>query len=171
MPVTMDEARAWLRLGAADEDALVERLIGAVTNMCEAFTGQWLLARDGAEVLTVRRQTARLAARPVVAIDVVARIDTGGDDVVLDPADYRVDIADGLAAVMVAGATDGTRLRVAYRAGMAEAAADVPAAIRHGMLRMVQHLYEARDDAKVDPPAAVAALWQPWRRIAVGAGR
>ncbi|WP_283418225.1 hypothetical protein [Sphingopyxis sp. Geo48] len=171
MPVTMDEARAWLRLGAANEDALVERLIGAVTNMCEAFTGQWLLARDGAEVLTVRRQTARLAARPVVAIDVVARIDTGGDDVVLDPADYRVDIADGLAAVTVAGATDGTRLRVAYRAGMAEAAADVPAAIRHGMLRMVQHLYEARDDAKVDPPAAVAALWQPWRRIAVGAGR
>ena len=78
MPVTMDEARAWLRLGAANEDALVERLIGAVTNMCEAFTGQWLLARDGAEVLTVRRQTARLAARPVVAIDVVARIDTGG---------------------------------------------------------------------------------------------
>lgn len=171
MPVTMDEARAWLRLGAANEDALVERLIGAVTNMCEAFTGQWLLARDGAEVLTVRRQTARLAARPVVAVDMVARIDTDGDDVVLDPADYRVDIADGLAAVTVAGATDGTRLRVAYRAGMAEAAADVPAAIRHGMLRMVQHLYEARDDAKVDPPAAVAALWQPWRRIAVGAGR
>lgn len=171
MPVTMDEARAWLRLGAADEDALVERLIGAVTNMCETFTGQWLLARDGAEVLTVRRQTARLAARPVVAVDMVARIDAGGDDVVLDPADYRVDIADGLAAVTVAGATDGTRLRVAYRAGMAEAAADVPAAIRHGMLRMVQHLYEARDDAKADPPAAVAALWQPWRRIALGAGR
>lgn len=171
MPVTMDEARAWLRLGAADEDALVERLIGAVTNMCEAFTGQWLLARDGAEVLMVRRQTARLAARPVVAVDMVARIDTGGDDVVLDPADYRVDIADGLAVVTVAGATDGTRLRVAYRAGMAEAAADVPAAIRHGMLRMVQHLYEARDDAKADPPAAVAALWQPWRRIALGAGR
>ena len=171
MPVTMDEARAWLRLGAADEDALVERLIGAVTNMCEAFTGQWLLARDGAEVLTVRRQTARLAARPVVAVDMVARIATGGDEVVLDPADYPVDIADGLAAVMVAGATDGTRLRVAYRAGMAEAAADVPAAIRHGMLRMVQHLYEARDDAKADPPAAVAALWQPWRRIALGAGR
>lgn len=171
MPVTMDEARAWLRLGAADEDALFERLIGAVTNMCEAFTGQWLLARDGAEVLTVRRQTARLAARPVVAVDMVARIDTGGDEVVLDPADYRVDIADGLAVVTVAGATDGTRLRVAYRAGMAEAAADVPAAIRHGMLRMVQHLYEARDDAKADPPAAVAALWQPWRRIALGAGR
>ena len=171
MPVTMDEARAWLRLGAANEDALVERLIGAVTNMCEAFTGQWLLARDGAEVLTVRRQTARLAARPVVAVDMVARIDTGGDEVVLDPADYRVDIADGLAVVTVAGATDGTRLRVAYRAGMAEAAADVPAAIRHGMLRMVQHLYEARDDAKADPPAAVAALWQPWRRIALGAGR
>lgn len=171
MPVTMDEARAWLRLGAADEDALVERLIGAVTNMCEAFTGQWLLARDEAEVLTVRRQTARLAARPVVAVDMVARIDTGGDEVVLDPADYRVDIADGLAVVTVAGATDGTRLRVAYRAGMAEAAADVPAAIRHGILRMVQHLYEARDDAKANPPAAVAALWQPWRRIALGAGR
>lgn len=43
MEVSLDEARAWLRLGAGDEDALVERLIGASANMCEMFIGQWLI--------------------------------------------------------------------------------------------------------------------------------
>lgn len=55
--------------------------------------------------------------------------------------------------------------------GMAETAAEVPAAIRLGMLRMIQHLYEARDDTGWAPPAAIAALWHPWRRVMLGGGR
>ncbi|KTE19565.1 hypothetical protein ATE67_12950 [Sphingopyxis sp. H050] len=171
MPVSLEDARAWLRLGAGDEDALVERLIGAVTNICEAFTGQWLIVRAGEEVLALRDRTARLAARPVVGIDAVAAIDAGGGETALSEADYRVDIAGGAARVTVPGAADGARVRVAYRAGMADTASEVPAAIRHGMLRMVQHLYAARDDAALAPPAAIAALWQPWRRLSLGGER
>ncbi len=171
MPVSLEDARAWLRLGAMDEDALIERLIGAVTNICEAFTGQWLVVRAGEEMLMLQHRTARLVARPIAGVDAVAAIDAGGGETMLDEADYRVDVVEGAARVTVPGAAEGTRLRVAYRAGMAETAAEVPAAIRHGMLRMIQHLYEARDDAGRTPPAAVAALWQPWRRVTLGGGR
>jgi hypothetical protein len=50
---------------------------------------------------------------------------------------------------------------------LAEAWADVPQGLRHGAIRLAAHLYRRRDDeADVStPPAAVAALWRPWRRL------
>ena len=83
----------------------------------------------------------------------------------------RVAIVDGAASITVTGASVGTQLRIAYRAGLAADAAGVPEAIRHGILRMVQHLYEARDGSGEAPPAMVAALWQPWRRMTIGGAR
>jgi hypothetical protein len=62
-------------------------------------------------------------------------------------------------------------VHLAYRAGLAPNANGVPEAIRQGIVRMVQHLHEARDGAGTPPPAAVAALWQPWRRLTLGSGR
>lgn len=38
--------------------------------------------------------------------------------------------------------------------------------LRHGILRLAAHHYRERDDARLDtPPAAVAALWRPFRRL------
>ncbi|MBA3940524.1 MAG: hypothetical protein C0520_04870 [Sphingopyxis sp.] len=170
MGVSLEEARAWLRLGAGTEDALVERLIGAAVNICETFTGQRLIVRAAEEVVPLRAGVARPAARPVVAIESVALVAEGGVETPLDPGGYRVDIVAGRAQVTVPGAGDG-QVRIAVRAGLAEAADDLPGAIRHGLERMVQHLYEARDDRERPPPAAIAALWQPWRRLALGRER
>ena len=171
MVVSLEEARAWLRLGAGDEDALVERLIDAATNICEAFTGQWLVEREGEEIVSLRQGVARIFARPVVAVDAVTLIGTGGSETVLDTAAYRVDIAGGAARVTVPGPAGEAQVRIAYRAGLAAAAEGVPAAIRHGVVRMIRHLYEARDREEASPPAAIAALWQPWRRTMLGAGQ
>ena len=44
-PVSLNEARSWLRLGATVDDAVVAGLIRAATNICEAFIGQWLIVR------------------------------------------------------------------------------------------------------------------------------
>lgn len=170
MVVSLEEARAWLRLGATDEDALVERLIEAATGICEAFTGQWLVVREGEEVVALRQGVARIVARPVAAVDAATLIEADGGEVVLDAADYRVEIAGGSARVTVPDATADARIRIAYRAGLAAEAVEVPAAIRHGIVRMVQHLYQARDGEEA-PPAAIAALWQPWRRTVLGSGQ
>lgn len=171
MPVSLDEARAWLRLGAEDEDALVERLIAASANICEAFTGQWLIERDGEEIVPLKRGAARIAARPVIAVEGVTLIAADGGETALDAAAYRVAVEGGRARVAVPGADGDARVRISYRAGLAEAAEDLPGAMRHGIVRMVQHLYEARDDRTRSPPAAIAALWQPWRQLTLGGGR
>ena len=44
--------------------------------------------------------------------------------------------------------------------------AEAPPALNEGILRFAAHLYRQRDQS-VDsaPPAAVAALWRPWREL------
>lgn len=41
----------------------------------------------------------------------------------------------------------------------------LPEALRHGVIRLAAHLYRDGDGAAAAPPAAVAALWRPWRRM------
>ena len=57
------------------------------------------------------------------------------------------------------------RVRVGGSAGMAENENAVPEPIRQGVLRLVAHLFTARDGEGGDPPAAVTALWRPYRRL------
>jgi hypothetical protein len=52
-------------------------------------------------------------------------------------------------------------------AGLAVSANEVPEPIRQGILRLVAHLFTARDGTG-DPPAAVTALWRPYRRMRLG---
>jgi hypothetical protein len=42
---------------------------------------------------------------------------------------------------------------------------DVPEAIRQGVLRLVAHMFASRDGDGGSPPAAVTALWRPYRRM------
>lgn len=60
----------------------------------------------------------------------------------------------------------------AFTAGsFAEASewADLPEAVRHGIVRLAAHQFRQRDDDRGAglPPAAVAALWRPFRRLRV----
>ena len=41
----------------------------------------------------------------------------------------------------------------------------IPEPIRQGVLRLVAHLFAARDDGGGEMPAAVTALWRPYRRM------
>lgn len=168
-PVNLNEARGWLRLGATIDDAVVAQLVRAATNICEAFIGQWLIARAAEEIVPLDGGAIRLGARPVVAVDDVALLLPGGGALLLDEADYRVSIArDGTASVAIHESGEAAQARIGYRAGMAAGANGIPEAIRQGIVRMTQHLHEARDGGGAAPPAAIAALWQPWRRLTLG---
>jgi uncharacterized phiE125 gp8 family phage protein len=171
-PVGVAEAKAWLRLGAGQDDAVVAGLIRSATDLCEAFTGQMLIVRTVTEEMPVRAGWIRLVKRPVVAIEGVAGL-AGGDETPLAAEAWQHEIdRDGAARMRVEAAGEATRLRVTYRAGLAAEVNGVPEAIRQGLARMIQHLHEGRSEAREEfgraPPAIVAALWQPWRRVGLG---
>ena len=171
-PVSLNEARSWLRLGATIDDAVVAGLVRAATNICEAFIGQWLIVRAGEEVLPPRGRTVQPGARPVVGVDGVTLLFPDGVEAALNNGDYRTAIGrDGTARVTIDDPGSAVRVRVAYRAGIADGANAIPEAIRQGIVRMTQYLHDARDGTGATPPAAIAALWQPWRRLTLGGGR
>lgn len=163
--MTSEDAKAYLRLETAQDDALVARLVASAQTLCEAFLGQMLVRREVQETLAATGGWQRLGGAPVAAITAVERVATDGSAVALAIGDYAIDIdpaGDGWVRASGPG-----RVRVTYRAGMAEDAAGVPAAIAHGVTRLAAHLYAHRDDS-VGPPAAVAALWRPYRRMRLG---
>ena len=160
--MTVDDTKAYLRLQTGDEDAVVARLVASARSLCEAFLGQLLLRREVVETLASGGAWQRLGAGPVAEIAQVVRVAEDGGTAPLAVGDYAIDIdpaGDGWVRWTGAG-----RVRVTYRAGMAENEADVPAGIAQGITRLAAHLYAHRDDS-VGPPAAVTALWRPFRRI------
>jgi len=164
-PVALADVKAFLRIGTGEEDALLGALIGSASEVCEAFTGRALLPRDLLETLPASSAWTRFGAAPVRSIDGVETTSAAL------PADaYAIDIdAAGDGWVRVFGAGGARVVRVAYSAGLAAEAEGLPEAIRHGIVRLAAHLYAERDgEPGSGPPAAVTALWRPWRRMPFG---
>lgn len=172
VPVSLNEARGWLRLGPSIDDAVIAQLLRASTSICEAYIGQWLIVRTATDLLPVRGGAVRLAARPVIAVETVTLLPANDEETVLGAGDYRlIREPGGAARLVISFPGDADRVRISYRAGMAAGVNDIPEAIRQGIVRMTQHLHDARDGAGETPPAVIAALWQPWRRLSLGGGR
>lgn len=160
----LPEAKAFLRIDGSDDDPALARMIEAAAGLAEEFTGQLLVARAVVETVAAATAWHRLLARPVASIEAVA---AGDPPAALDAAGYGIDIdASGDGWVRVPGLGCRATASVSYQAGLAPDWASLPAPIRQGVLRLVAHLYTSRDRADdAGPPAAVAALWRPYRRM------
>lgn len=166
--VSMAEAQAYARVETGEEEALLAALVRTASALCESFTGQVLVARAFEEVLPASGQWQRLALTPVRSIGEVARVAADGTPTVIPSGEYEVDIdSQGNGWVRMTNGGDG-QLRIRGEAGIAAEPNHVPEPLRQGILRLVAHLFATRDGAGGEPPAAVTALWRPYRRIRLG---
>lgn len=165
--VALAELKDWLGIHTVGEDALLVRLLTSALEACEAFTGTMPLVQACAEVLPARPEWQRLFARPVSAITQVSGLPAEGSAFPLAGDAYELDIeADGTGLVRVIRPGAAGRIDVHYLAGLATGWSALPDGLRHGAVRLAAHLYRSRDTGTdVDMPAAVAALWRPWRRM------
>lgn len=164
--VTMSEAQAYVRIETGEEEAIIAGLIHTATALCESFLGQVVVAREFIRDVRASGCWERLDVTPVRSISGVSAVDPSGVATPLPSSSFAVDIdSSGDGWVRVTDAASATRVRVSGTAGMAENPSDVPEPIRQGVLRLVAHLFASRDGAGGDPPAAVTALWRPYRRM------
>lgn len=148
--------KARLRIVSVDEDDLVAAFAEAALGIAEQLTGQALIARTMTQRIVGIGGWQRLAARPVRAIDAVA----DGAGVALPVGSYAVDIdGNGLGWARIDG---GQVARASFTAGLAEDWDALPAAIRDGAAMLAAHLFDDRSGA-APVPAAVGALWRPFR--------
>lgn len=160
LAVSLGEVKAYLRIDGAEEDALLAGLVRTAAALCEAFTGLVLIAEPRSETVAADGEWHRLSATPVRGFEGAFVAD---DAVAFD----SLTDAAGDGWVRLSGSAAGSApVRVAVKAGIADDWNGVPEPLRQGIVRLTAHLYANRDAAgDAGPPAAVAALWRPWRRM------
>lgn len=156
--------RAYLRMEGGAEQALLERVAGSAIALGEAFTGAVFVRRAVTQTVAASAQWGALTQAPVVSIAAVA--DAGGTALPVDA--YAVDLdADARGWVRVIGVS--ARVTVTYTAGLAATWDALDPPLAQGAVLLAAHLFEARAfegrGAGAQPPAAVTALWRPYRRV------
>ncbi len=183
-PVSLAEAKAFLRVGHGDEDALIGLMIRAARTGVESLTGRALIVRDFRETLDgwpLRRFSAAgtafaLARPPLASVSEVRVRDHTGDEIVWDPAEYRID-TDYDPGRIIARAPFGfprpgkraASVEIDFTAGYGVSADEVPAPLREATLIYAGRLYARGDAPEValrgegDPGDTVMRLLNPYR--------
>lgn len=175
LPATaLAELKEWLGINTTREDALLSHLLNASLDICEAYTGVRPIEAECEEVWQVRSGAIALtgwqaiATRPVTAIAGLDAVAIDGSRTPLPSSGYEIDIdADGTGRFLIVGGARQNRVAVRFDAGLSPDWDGLPDALRQGAIRLAAHHHRARENGSADtaPPRAVAALWQPWRRM------
>ena len=149
-PVTLAEAKTFLRLAGTAEDDLLTGLIRAAREDLERATGLalieqgWRLVLDcvpGTDVVLVPRH-------PVREIVAVTAYGSEGEASLVAASDYQTDLISRPARLLFMRRPQPMRamngLEIDFRAGFGEASTDVPDLLRRAMLVLVAHWYEFR---------------------------
>lgn len=174
-PVSLDEARSFLRLDQADEDDLLAMLLTAARLMVEAACGRCLVDQHWRIVVDRWPQEGeiRLPLSPVSAILAARVYDEAGLAQPVDPAALSLESLSDPPLIRIAGGVptpgrDHGAIEIDVVAGFGPAATDVPAPLRQAVLRLAARWFEERGDvASRDAralPVPIAALLAPYRR-------
>lgn len=196
-PVTLDEAKAHLRLESAADDAYVEQIITAARQHVEELcwrglvTQTWELVLEafaGQDALELPRWTRRHfhMAEPLVlprgnlaelpedapAISSVKYIDPNGVERTLESTEYTADSVSVPGRILPAYGKRWPDTRDQWDAVRVQyvvgwAAEQVPAPLRQAVLLVLAEMYERRT-AEVGVMPAVVALCEPYRLNRVG---
>lgn len=172
-PVPLADAKAHLRVGHADDDAMIGMLITAARRHIEAQTGlvllsqQWQHFRDD----WPDRGIVSLPLSPVLSVDEVAVHGEDDTKAVIDPAHYYVDTASRPPRLLLRGSRVWARpgraangISISVTAGFGSAADDVPEPLRQAHLLLIAHWYEHRGNANPPPlPLTISTLLAPFR--------
>lgn len=168
-PLTLDDAKAQLRILDDDENAVIEAAIIDARGWIEGYTGLILTRREVVEVLA--EFGGKIRAWPIASIDGVAYIDLDGAEAVLDPSAYFSQIARRparLAAKAWPRIYSGSTVEVTMTAGFAspEAVGAFSPNLMRAMRLLVAGFYRDRETGGLagDVVTAATRLCRPFKR-------
>lgn len=165
-PLTLAEAKLYLRVDHSSEDALITDFIISARMIAESWmktsllTQSWKLSCNDA--LPVRNY---LPMGPVQSITSVMLTDRDGGTATISANGYYLNAAKN--ELMLDSAMAGFQFDIVYVTGYGYANA-VPRPIRQGMLAHIAAMYDGRGDSPTASlPAQVVALYTPYREVRV----
>jgi uncharacterized phiE125 gp8 family phage protein len=171
-PVTLEEMKDHLRVDHDDEDVVIQNYITAARQKLEGrngLLGRCLISQKWRMTFDRFTREIELPFPPVQSVDRISYLGLSGDEVVMNPVDYRL---SGL------GDIDGTKIRyrhaygwpetyegdsafIEFTAGYGDGPADVPEPIRQAIKVYAAHLYENRESTS--PPSEWLDLVSDYR--------
>jgi uncharacterized phiE125 gp8 family phage protein len=164
-PVSLAEAKNFLRVDHEAEDDLIGLFIAAAREAVEQMCGRALITRRVLETLDQWRLdglgAALLEASPARAMHAVRLLDAEGETMIVASLGYRLDGQDAqprlvfeTSAPLPLRAIGG--IEIEYDAGYGADVASVPSKLRLAVLHVVAALYEAREGLTPLPETARA---------------
>jgi uncharacterized phiE125 gp8 family phage protein len=182
-PITLAEAKAQCRTDSTADDALLTSLIIAARMVAELILGRALITQTLRLLCDVAPtgQSLSLPRPPLQSITHIKTYDDADVATLFPASQYYADSSSQPGRVVLRGAARWPAIgrsahgfEVQYVVGYG-AAADVPAAIKQGMLAHIAQLYTHRGDelqreGQPDPraiaiPAQALALYAPYRLL------
>lgn len=162
-PITLDEAKSWLRVVWTNEDDVIKAAIAAARAKLETLTGRAFTTQTVEEVHDAFPSCGiRLARAPVQAVASVKYIDVDGVEQTLSPALYDVDRDSEPGWILPVSGVHWPRsapgihkVSITYTAGYGTSA-EVPPPIKQAVKFLVAHLYANRE--ATDPRGEMAEI-------------
>ena len=165
-PVSLDEAKLYLRVDTAAEDDTISLLIAAARGLFERETGLILLRQSWQFTLDCWPKRSAdsyrrvyLPLRPTLALTSVV-VSVGGEAVGVPDTDYRLDadaspprLTEAVAGLWPKPDVPAAGITIDFDAGFGDAVEVVPAPLRLVVLKLVAEAYENR--GVVEPGASL----------------
>jgi uncharacterized phiE125 gp8 family phage protein len=174
-PLSLAEAKAFLRLETADDDPLIAAFISTARLHVETQTGLALITQSWRMVLDCWPAKGRIAVRPApLQVLIAARVfDFDGESRTVDPQAFVPDTSTSTLSFIPWALPMPTRIAAGieldFIAGFGDAADDVPDPLRQAIRLLVAHWHENRaaiaGAATAPVPTNAAALIAPYRRL------
>lgn len=163
-PISLAEAKAYLRIDDAAEDGLIGTLISAARMHVESLTGKALLEQSWRVVLDAwpKDRMVKLPVAPLVSLTSVTAFDEQDDAVAVPVAQFLPESGTAPARLLLPATIAGMPvlrerlgIEIDYVAGFGASADEVPADLRHALLALVAHWHEHRDAVIIAGSGAV----------------
>ena len=180
-PITLDQAKARLRISDDSQNSHITHLIRAARERVELETGRalisqsWLERRDqwdeGGRLLAFGTQF-RMLKPPLISIETITTYDAQDTPSIWDPAAIFIDtmaepgriaLKSDSAFPMPGRKIAGIEIR--FTCGYGPDASDIPASLIEAMGQLIEAM--ADDGVETRLPLAVQSLLAPWRRVSL----
>ena len=176
-PVSLAEAKAWLREDNADEDQLIQTLLVSARLTLEAWTRRffitqgWRLVCDSWPLIFDKNQTINIAFAPFLAVTAIRIYDNNDIATILNPANYRYGVGDQGGRILFetkppspGRAING--LEIDFTVGYGSTPTQIPEPLRRAILLLAAYWREHRgdDNALMTIPPSALTLCAPYRR-------
>ncbi len=159
-PVSLAEAKAFLKVDDTAEDGLITTLIGAARLHVEGVTGRALMAQSWRIVLDCwpENGVVKLPVSPLISVTAIAATDDNGGSHDIGLGQFRSEPDRLIVPRVVVGMPmlqERGGIEIDYMAGFGTEAEEVPADLRQAVLGLVAHWHEHRDAVLIAGSGAV----------------